>query len=398
MSKTHILGVQIDILKEKELKKAILHLLDRRRAHIVTPNPEFLLQAQNNPEFFDVLNRADLSIPDGVGLKFAAWFKGVNLRRYAGSNLVKFLLNLSYHKHLRVAVVNWKHGLSNDEDIARVLRQKFPQLKFFICSIERDYQKYDVLRLRAFKPDLVFVTLGSPWQDVFIRRHLLRDIPRLGLAMGVGGSFDFITGKIRRAPKFFQILGLEWFWRLLMQPWRIKRIYNAVVVFTYRVIVWQLRGFMYRPNVVALIVNQFNEVLILNRLGRGDYWGLPQGGIDAKEGAEQAVHREIFEETGIKHAKVIGRFDNICSYVWPKHYTNSGYKGQRQTLFILRYYGERNNIKIDKYEHKAYKWVNIKDLINSVSPIHKTNYELFLKKYWEIIYKHEKTKIIKGKV
>ncbi|MCX6792995.1 MAG: WecB/TagA/CpsF family glycosyltransferase [Candidatus Falkowbacteria bacterium] len=397
MKKIHILGVTIDILSSSELKRSILQLLNRRRGHIVTPNPEFLLLAQDNQEFFSVLNRADLSIPDGIGLKFAGWLKGVNIHRYAGSNLVKFLLSLANQKHLRVAVINRQDGLSNDEDINQALRKQFPHLKFLVCSIDREYQKYDVLYLRAFKPDVVFVTLGAPWQDNFIRKHLLRDIPRLGIAMGVGGSFDFITGKIKRAPKVFQALGIEWLWRLIMQPWRWKRIFNAVVVFTFTVLAWQIRRFQFRPNVVTLIINQFDEVLILNRLGKSDYWGLPQGGIDAGEKAAKAAEREAFEETGLKNLQIIGRFDSLVSYVWPKHYTNRGYKGQRQTLFIMRYYGERNAVKLDKYEHKAYKWVNIKDLIRSVSPIHKTNYELFLKKYWEIIYNHEKTKTVKEK-
>jgi len=395
MDKTHILGVTVDVLKPSELKQSILRLLNRRRGHIVTPNPEFLLLAQSNQEFFSVLKRADLSIPDGIGLKFAGWLKGVNLHRYSGANLVYFLLRLAYQKHLRVAVINWQGGLSNDEDITQALRKRFPHLKLFICSIEREDQKYDVLRLRAFKPDIVFVTLGAPWQDTFIRYHLLHDIPKLGIAMGVGGSFDFITGKIKRAPKLFQAFGMEWLWRLAMQPWRFKRIFNAVMIFPFMVLVWQVRRFKYRRNVVALIVNQFDEVLIFNRLGSRDYWGLPQGGVDYGESFEQAVRREMLEETGLKDLKIIGRFDNICSYIWPKHYTNRGYKGQRQTLFIMRYYGERNVVKFDKLEHKAYKWVKLNDLIHSVSQIHRTNYELFLKKYSEVIHHHEQTKTTK---
>jgi len=395
MKKIHLLGVPIDVLNSNELKRLILQLLNRRQAHIVTPNPEFLLLAQKNQEFFTVLKQADLAVPDGIGLKFAAWLKGVNLRRYSGANLVNFLLRLAYHKHLRVAVINWQGGLSNDEDISQALRQRFPHLKFLVCSIDREEQKYDVLRLRAFKPDIAFVTLGAPWQDTFIRCYLLPDIPKLGLAMGVGGSFDFITGKTRRAPKLLQFLGIEWLWRLLLQPWRWKRIFNAVIVFPLTVLIWQIRRFKYRRNVVALIVNQFNEVLIFNRLGRRDYWGLPQGGVDYGENHEQAVRREMFEETGLNDLQIIGRFDNIVSYLWPKHYTNRGYKGQKQTLFIMRYYGDPKLVVFDKTEHKAYKWVKLKDFVRSVSPIHRSNYQLFVKKYFEVIHHHEKSKTTK---
>lgn len=390
MRKVHILGVGISVLSKDEFKKQVQFLLNRRAGHIVTPNPEFLLLAQKNQEFFSILNRADLALADGVGLKFAAWLKGINLKRYAGSNVVSFLLKLASLKHLRVAVINWQGGLSTDDEIIKAVKINYPHLRLLVYSVERHEPKYDVSKLRAFQPDIVFVTLGAPWQDIFIRRHLLRAVPQLGLAMGVGGSFDFITGKIRRAPKLLQSFGLEWLWRLIMQPWRLKRIWQAVVVFSWTILVWQIRRFKYRRNVVGLIINQFNEVLIFNRLGKRDYWGLPQGGINRSETPEQAIKREIFEETGLSHLQIIGRFDNICSYLWPKTYTNSGYKGQRQTLFILRYFGDRRAVRVDRLEHKGYKWVKLKDFINSVSPIHRPHYELFLKKYREVIYQNEK--------
>lgn len=383
MDKTTILGVSVSVLGPRELDRAIRRLLFRRRAHLVTPNPEFLLLAQDDQEFFSVLNKADISVPDGIGLKFAAWLKRVNLKRFSGANLVNYLLELSDHKHLRVAVANWKRGLSSDSEILEAIKRRYPKLKTFVFSMEREDMNYDVKRLRAFRPDIVFSTLGAPYQDIFIRKRLLREIPSIRLAMGVGGSFDFLTGRIKRAPRVFQRLGFEWLWRLGQQPHRWKRIWNAVVVFPLTVVLWQFRRFFYRPNVVIMIVNQYKEVLILNRNGRNNYWGLPQGGIDAGESVEEAAWREMKEETGVTEATIIGRFDNICSYIWPKHYTNHGYKGQRQTLFIFSAKGTPR-ITMDRTEHKGYKWVKLADFVQSVSPVHRQNYELFLKKYYAI--------------
>ncbi len=383
MDKTAILGVPISVLSPKDLDYEIRRLLQRRRAHIVTPNPEFLLLAQKDQEFFSVLTKADLAIPDGIGLKFAAWLKGVNPRRYSGANLVLYLLQLADHKHLRVAVANWNKGLSSDSEILQSIKNSYPHLKTFIFSLDREKPLYDVKRLRAFQPDLVFVALGAPQQDIFIHNRLLKDISSIRIAMGVGGSFDFLTGKIKRAPKLIQKLGFEWLWRLLKQPWRIKRIWNAVVVFPLAVIGWQFRRFKYRPNVVALIVTNDNETLILNSAGTRTYWGLPQGGVEKRESLEQAVRREVAEETGLTELDILAQYPNMYQYEWPKHYTHKGFRGQRQSFFILRYHGSRNAVRTNPIEHKAYRWVKLEDLTKAASPIHRAQYEVFLKTYYE---------------
>lgn len=389
MQKTHILGVPIDVLNKDELIKAIHRLLKYHQGQIITPNPEFLLLAQKDDEFFWVLKQANLSVPDGIGLKFAGWLKGVNLFRYSGANLVVYLLKLAYHKHLRVAVINWKKGLSSDEDILQVIKKQYPHLKFLVLSVERGENNYDVKTLKNFEPDIVFVALGAPWQDIFIRRKLFKDLPNVKIAMGIGGAFDFMTGKIRRAPKLFQGLGFEWLWRFIMQPrgmklWRLKRIYKAVIVFSLKVLAWEFRRFYYRPNVVAMIINKFGEVLLLNAEGSRNYWGMPQGGIDHGEDLEAATRREIKEETSLEDLEIVSVTPNIYKYNWPKHYTHRGYKGQKQSLFIVKYHGDSRAVRLNSIEHKAFRWVKIEDLISKSSPAHKEQYKLFLEKYNQV--------------
>ncbi len=384
MGKAHILGIPVDSLTPAELGRAVRRLLEQRRGHIVTPNPEFLLLAQQNQEFFSVLEEASLSIPDGIGLKFAGWIRGVNLRRYSGANLVSYFLKIADKMHLRVAVINWSKGLSSDEEIIRAIKRRYPKLKVLVISMERGSHSYDVARLRTFHPDIAFVALGAPEQDIFIRRRLLRDIQSLRFAMGVGGSFDFITGNIRRAPRAIQFFGFEWLWRLIQQPWRIKRIYNAVIVFPLAVVGWQFRRFKYRPNVVAMIVNKQGEVLLLNAAGRRTYWGLPQGGVEKRETLEKAVRREVQEETGLTKLRILAVFPNTFQYDWPKHYTQYGYKGQRQSFFIIEYDGPRNSVRTNPLEHKGYRWVRLDNLIQASSAVHRKQYQVFLDKYYEI--------------
>lgn len=376
-----ILGVPLDVLREAELKRCLLDILVyRRQRQIVTPNPEFLLCAQKQPEFLSVLREAHLAIPDGFGLKLAAWIKRTNLQRFPGSNVVKGLLKFASQKGLKVAIINRKDGLSTNEEILETLLRLYPSLNVYIEATEQKQPHVSLEKLKRFQPDILFSTLGAPEQDILIAR-IRRKLPSLRLGMGVGGSFDYLTKKLPRAPRLFRQLGFEWLWRLFLQPKRWKRIWQAVFVFLATVIQWEFRSLRFRPNVVVMIINRFEEVLILNARGRGNYWGLPQGGQDRGESVEETMRREAFEETGLSDLELLACFNNIYHYTWNKPYTHSGYKGQRQTLCVVRYKGERNTVKTNPFEHKAYRWVYLHDLVAQTSPVHKKQYELFLKTY-----------------
>lgn len=379
-----ILGVPVDIISRTQLKQRLLEILSYRHGQqIITPNPEFLLEAQRNSEFLSVLRSASLAVPDGIGLKFAGWLKGVNLQRFTGASIVTGLLGYAETKNLRIAILNWNQGLSSNDDIKEALHKKYPRLLFTVDSLEKDHSNYNIGLLKNFRPDILFVGLGAPEQDIFIARRI-RELRTVRLAMGVGGSFDYITKKMPRAPRLFQVLGFEWLWRLILKPsTRWRRIWRAVVAFPILVIRWELRRFRFRPNVVAFIVNQFGEVLILNARGKGDYWGLPQGGVERGESIEAAVSREVVEETSLTDISVKAIYKDIYKYSWSKPYTHSGYRGQRQTLCIISYNGPTRAVRTNPYEHKAYRWVKVSELLRQSSRVHKKQYELFLKKYYE---------------
>ena len=384
-----ILGVKIEKLTSKEvLKRVEEFLLSDSQHYAVTLNSEILLEAQKDEEYFHILNNADLSVVDGSGPKFAGLATGNNIKRIPGADLTKKILRIAESKKLKIAVLNWDKGLSKKEDIKKALMKKYSDLKFIVENVKRDFADFakteNLARLREFEPDILFITLGAPDQEKFIY-HNLNKIPSAKLALGVGGSFDFISGKIKRAPLIFQKLGIEWFWRLIMQPWRWRRIYNAVIIFPCKFIKWKfINRFLYRKNVVGFIFNKQNQVLIVNRVGDIDYWGLPQGGVDSGESDNDAILREMKEETNIDNIGILGKFENIYKYKWTKEHKKrdiTGYKGQKQTLYILKFNGKDNEIKLSPWELKDWKWVEIDKLISEADEVHKEAYEIFLEKW-----------------
>ncbi|MFH0951179.1 MAG: WecB/TagA/CpsF family glycosyltransferase [bacterium] len=389
-----ILNTKLTLAKPEAIsQQASLWLRGKKQRQIVTPNPEFLLIGLRDEKFHYILNQADLAVPDGIGLKFAAWLQGKNLYRLAGSDLVQTLLSSAQSAQLPVAIINRRDGLSDRQAIEQAVHQRWPRLSLLIQDIGKDKLNYDLATLRKFQPILLLCSLGAPVQDKLIHK-LLPELPSVKVGMGVGGSFDFLTGRTKRSPRWLRNLGLEWLWRLFIQPQnkmtRLARIYRAVVCFSWLAFREQcLNRFFYRPNVVGWLFNREGEVLILNSNkveAREDYWGLPQGGIDAGENGRQALWREMKEEIGTNNFKILAEYQNIFKYRWPKNYGIMGYKGQKQSLYILEWLGNKSEIKLSN-EHKAQKWVAIDKLLSAVDPIHQTAYKLFMAKYQETIKK-----------
>lgn len=379
-----ILGVKISNLSKEEVLTKVASMIEGSGKHlIVTPNPEFLLAARKDKDFLDILNGASLSLSDGFGLKLAAWVKGFNLRRYTGAALTKDLLALAEVRHWPIAVINWHAGLSTAKDISLALKKFYPNLKYLVKDERRGDYVFDMSDLRHFQAKIIFSTLGAPYQEKLLVKLLDKNLAKLGI--GVGGSFDYLTGKAPRAPSILQSLGLEWLWRLALAPRkRVRRIWRAVIFFPIIFAREEVfRRLFYRPNAIGFLFKG-DEVLMVNANdGDGlDHWKLPQGGVEADESKQEAFMREMAEELGTVNFDILGRFDNIYKYRWPREY-RLGYKGQRQTLFICQYNGSKDAIKLS-HENKAYKWVPIDDFINASEPIRRGAYALFIEKYKEI--------------
>lgn len=241
METVNILGINVNTFTKKQVLAKIQEFLtDGLKHQIVTPNPEIILKAAgHDKKLFYILNKADLAVPDGVALKFAAWLLGVNLSRITGADLVKDILKLAEDQGRRVAIFNWRHGLSKAEEIKSAIIKKFPKLELQVESINRR-PPYNFSRIIKFSPEIIFLTLGAPYQEKFIFHNLV-ELPSVKIGIGVGGAFDFLTGRLKRAPKLFKVFGLEWLWRLYKQPARWKRIYNAVIVFPVKFLIWRFK-------------------------------------------------------------------------------------------------------------------------------------------------------------
>lgn len=226
----YILGVRVDNLTRAEVLEKINLFLDEPRTHqVATVNPEFILQARRDEDFKNILNSTDLNLADGFGLNLAFWKKGERLRaRMAGADFMLDILQIAQARKLRVFLAINKDGLSSLEGVKNALESRFEGLEADGKELSKSERNLDIDNY-----DILLCNFGAPDQEKFIKS--LKSA-RIRLAIGVGGSFDFLTGKLQRAPLWMRRIGLEWLFRLVQQPRRIKRIWNAVIIFPLKVI------------------------------------------------------------------------------------------------------------------------------------------------------------------
>jgi N-acetylglucosaminyldiphosphoundecaprenol N-acetyl-beta-D-mannosaminyltransferase len=216
--------VRVDALTYAGLLEHIGCYIEEGTPHqICTTNPEFIMEARRNPEFHAVLERADLCMADGVGLLWAARRQGATLpERVTGSDGVPLIARAASQHGWRMYLLGAAPGIA--ESAGRILQARYPGLVIAGAypGSPSDADAPGIIeRVRAARPDILLVAYGAPRQDLWIARH--RDALRVPVMMGVGGTFDHITGVRRRAPGWVQRLNLEWLFRLLTQPWRWYR-------------------------------------------------------------------------------------------------------------------------------------------------------------------------------
>lgn len=224
--KKNILGVGITDASSEEILEYVFETIEKsdKKVSIVTPNPEILVYSVNHPEFRKILNSANLALNDGIGGLWASKILGKPLKsRVTGVELVE---NFCRESSKRAVTVGFLGGRDEVAELAAdCLVRKYPKLKVVFVSDE--WVKGDTAI------GILFVAFGFPKQEEWIYKNL-PNIP-VRVAMGVGGSFDYLGGKVVRAPLFLRNLGLEWLFRLCVQPWRIKR-QRALLEFIYLVL------------------------------------------------------------------------------------------------------------------------------------------------------------------
>ncbi len=243
---TTLLGVSINTETLPQVKEKIKQFLNSNKQHIVvTPNPEFLVNAQKDREFKKILNSADLAIADGVGMKMAAKLYGEKVHRITGVDFIWDLCDIAAKQNKSVFLLGGAPGVA--QAASEKITKKYPTISIVGATDGGKFSdegeavnQHIISQINQAQPDVLIVALGQVKQEKCIARYLAQ-LPTVRIAIGVGGAFDFISGKIRRAPKILRKNGFEWLYRLLQQPKRARRIADAIIVFPYLVIKDKMR-------------------------------------------------------------------------------------------------------------------------------------------------------------
>lgn len=242
--KRELFGVGITNERKENILKYIINSVQKsaKPYYIVTPNPEMIVFASKNNWFKNILNNAKIALPDGVGVVAGGSFLGKPFtERFTGVELVKMLCERLNDQPITVGFLGG--GPNVAEMAAECLKCRYPNLKVgfvgqewfedALAQIEKKNEERKMKKDTASKAnhsssvffhssvDILFVAFGAPKQEVWMAEHL-GTIP-VKVMVGVGGAFDYISGKVPRAPKVLRVLGLEWLFRLIIQPWRWRR-------------------------------------------------------------------------------------------------------------------------------------------------------------------------------
>lgn len=247
--KIDILGIfvdRIDVPNIREHCTSWLSGLTSELLHqVVTINPEFIMEARENAKFREVLNTATLSLADGIGLFFASWLLcgwRNRLFRMTGVDFTWMLAELCAQNGRRLYLLGAGEGVA--ARAAEVLKKKFPTLVIAgaemgipkIVSKTSDlFDKELCEKVCVAHPDVLLVAFGAPRQDLWIAQNASR-LKGVAIAVGVGGTFDYLAGAVPYAPKWVRNIGFEWTYRLMTQPYRWRRIMTAVIKFPLAVL------------------------------------------------------------------------------------------------------------------------------------------------------------------
>ncbi len=236
-----LIGIEIEPLTRRIILEKIIKYIKYPQGffHIVSLNPENIVLSTQNRVFAQVVREAQIKIIDGVGVMWAARTLGIQAgERIAGVDLMKEMVGMANDLSLRVLLIGGKPNLALR--LADCYTQAYPKAKFRglegikdVKNPRSDEEKAVFSIVSDYKPHMMFVSFGSPEQELWLESNKLR--LKGIVCMGVGGAFDYETGQTMRAPRFLRTIGLEWLFRLGLQPWRWRRQLR-IVSFVYLVL------------------------------------------------------------------------------------------------------------------------------------------------------------------
>ncbi len=235
--KLNLMGTEINNYTfEEGVNKGIELMNSNKVSQVITINPEMFKEMEHNQEFKQIIEEAEMVIPDGIGIKIALKLKGQDCTRIAGIDFARRLLEECAKNSDSVAIIGSKE---------EVITKAVENLKNEISGLNIVYfhngyfnDNNEIYKDLAEKnAKLILVALGSPKQEFFI--YNAKKILQNCLMVGIGGSLDVWSGQVKRAPKIWQKLGLEWLYRTLSQPERLKRIFPTLPLFLIKVITYK---------------------------------------------------------------------------------------------------------------------------------------------------------------
>ncbi|MBR4015561.1 MAG: WecB/TagA/CpsF family glycosyltransferase [Anaerotignum sp.] len=222
---THVLGVPFDVVTMQEATEKAQDLLQAEGQHFIcTPNPEIVMEARKDAKLMEILQKADMVVPDGIGVVWASKYSDVRLpERVAGYDLTQKLMQTLAGGEETFYFFGGAPGVAAAAE--RKMTKQYPGLK--IVGVHNGYfdekeEKKIIADIKKLSPSILLVGLGAPKQEKWIYENM--HLTGAKLCIGVGGSFDVMAGNVKRAPKVFRKLGLEWFYRLITQPSRWRRM------------------------------------------------------------------------------------------------------------------------------------------------------------------------------
>jgi N-acetylglucosaminyldiphosphoundecaprenol N-acetyl-beta-D-mannosaminyltransferase len=244
---SQIFGVRLHHLdSEQQLRVLFARFLGGdRTVRIFTPNPEILLRARDDPAYAEVLRSADLALPDGTGVALVETLRTRRrVRRWPGVEIAETLVRIGAEKDAIIAFVGGRQGVA--ERAAHRWRQRLPGVRIHVVGADATITEEGFAQpaelddeltrsVAALSPSIVLVGFGAPKQECWIAQHAA-SIPTARIMIGIGGSFDMWATDLRRAPSLLRSVGLEWAWRLAMEPRRWPRMVRATIVFPLRVL------------------------------------------------------------------------------------------------------------------------------------------------------------------
>jgi N-acetylglucosaminyldiphosphoundecaprenol N-acetyl-beta-D-mannosaminyltransferase len=252
--KVNVAGVAIDNLRKSEVIEAIDRMVKTNTpGYLVTPYSEMIVFALKDPKYREVLNNAALAIPDGIGILWAAkylsapsvgfissllsvlfnpeYIRSVIPERITGSRLVYDIAKLAADNNYSISLIG---GMGNTAaQSAYELKKLCPNLNVKLALSNREFDAQVAKEISETNSDILLIAYSPPQQETWLAENI--KALNVKVAIGLGGTFDYLSGKHPVAPGIFHSLGLEWFWRLITQPRRIVRIWNAVPVFAWKI-------------------------------------------------------------------------------------------------------------------------------------------------------------------